>query len=191
MLTENDCIRVVSLNIGVATNINPQGQRPVLSGIAKQSVGDDLVSLTELGLKGDVQVNLKVHGGERRAVYVYPSEHYALWREELGQDLEPGSFGENVTSEGALEGDIRIGDVFLWGNTAVCVTEPREPCSKLNLYRGVPDMIERMQANGRCGWYLQVLAPGSVYRNAPMMLKGREEGTPTVAEAFRAKFAQS
>lgn len=188
MLSHSDIVQVQSLNIGRARFLNPEAERPVKSAIDKRPVGEHRLLLTRTGLQGDQQANLKVHGGPQKALYVYPSEHYRPWSHELQQILAPGAFGENVTSLGAVEDEVQIGDIFVWGNAVVRVVSCRQPCSKLNLYRRVPDMIERMKVNGRCGWYCEVIESGTVGIYAPMMLLGREEGAPTIAERFREKF---
>lgn len=192
MLLKNDLITVASLNVGQRRIIGQWAGKPVESAIARESVGFQRLALNHDGLEGDEQVDRSVHGGSQKAVYVYPYEHYAAWERELGQSLEPGAFGENVTVLGALEADVRVGHIFLWGNAAVRVVKYRQPCIKLNLHRDTPDMIQRMRANGRCGWYLEVLVPGHVSMTAPMMLMGGlDEGQPSIAELFRQKFPNS
>ena len=85
-----------------------------------------------------------MHGGVDKAVYVYPSEHYAYWRRELpGVELPWGVFGENLTTEGLLEENVRIGDRFRMGSAEFVVTQPRMPCFKLGIRFGRMDMLKR------------------------------------------------
>jgi MOSC domain-containing protein YiiM len=104
-----------------------------------------------------------VHGGEDKAVYAYPAEHYAYWREHLpGVALPWGVFGENLTVEGLLESRVHIGDRFRMGSAEFAVTEPRMPCYKLALRFGRPDMVKRFLKSGRTGFYLAVLKEGEI-----------------------------
>jgi MOSC domain len=74
------------------------------------------VAVAALNLAGDAQADLRVHGGSDKAVYAYPSEYYELWsRERPELELGPGTFGENLTTEGVLDEDASIGDRFRVG----------------------------------------------------------------------------
>lgn len=188
-------IEIVSVNVGQPSAI---GFRPdkglVYSSIRKKPAGMPNVYLSSTNLSGDQQVETHVksngkqlHGGPEMAVYAYPHEHYLSWERELGQDLGPGAFGENLTIVGATEEDVHIGDVWRWASALLVVTKPREPCYKLCMYREVPDMIARMDANGFCGWYLSVRTPGLVPTWGPIEIFSRDMSAPTVAEVYRAK----
>jgi MOSC domain-containing protein YiiM len=121
------------------------------------------VALRGVNLAGDEQSDLRVHGGPEKAVYVYPSEHYAFWRAELpGVELGFGQFGENLTSEGLLEREISIGDRLRIGNAELVVTQPRVPCFKLGIRFGRPEMVKRFLRAGRSGFYLAVVREGEI-----------------------------
>ena len=55
------------------------GGRSVPSAIGKSPVPGP-VGAGPLGLDGDEQADLTVHGGIAKAVYAYPFEHYAFWQ---------------------------------------------------------------------------------------------------------------
>jgi MOSC domain-containing protein YiiM len=134
------------------------------------------VRVGRLKLDGDRQADLTVHGGADKAVYVYPSEHYAWWKEELpGVALPWGSFGENFTTEGVLETSTRVGDVLRAGSAEFVVTQPRMPCYKLNVRFGRPDMVKRFLRGGRPGLYLAVLREGDVGAGDAMTLVRPED----------------
>ncbi|MBV6506258.1 MAG: Protein YiiM [Syntrophorhabdaceae bacterium] len=104
-----------------------------------------------------------MHGGVDKAVYVYPVEHYAYWKEKLGRnDLTFGQFGENFTVAGMLEDQIHIGDIFRIGAAMVQVTQPRVPCYKLALKMQMPQFPKLFMASGRTGFYLRVLQEGEI-----------------------------
>jgi len=119
-----DRSRVFSVNLATERVVR-FGGREVRTGIYKEPVAGR-VGLRMLGLEGDFQADPSVHGGPEKAAYVYPSEHYSYFRELLGRpDLSPGFFGENLTTEGLLEDEVRVGDVFRVGTAVVQVTTPR------------------------------------------------------------------
>ncbi len=161
---------LVSVNVGQPSIIGPYRGRPVTSSIAKQPVEAESLWLDWVNLEGDRQSDLKVHGGPDKAVYAYPFEHIRSWAAELGQDLGPASFGENLTTFGLIEDEVCIGDVFAWGDAQMQVSQPRQPCFKLATYRHRPDLPKKLVANGRTGWYLRVLRPGQVPVSGPLIL---------------------
>jgi MOSC domain-containing protein YiiM len=156
---------------------------PVLTSIYKSPVAGR-VRVREVNVDGDRQSDLVKHGGPLRAVYVYPSEHYAFWRTELpGTDLPWGAFGENITAEGLLEDVVRVGDRFRVGSAELVVTRPRKPCFKLGIRLGRSDIIQRFYASGRCGLYLSVAREGEI--SAGEAIARIEQGSgPTIPEMF-------
>lgn len=135
-----------------------------MSGIVK-TPADRPLSLGLEGLAGDEQADRRVHGGTEKAVHHYPLDHYAAWREELG-DLPPlgapGGFGENISASGPTEATVAVGDIFRLGTALVQVSQGRQPCWKLNHRFAVADMARRVQQSGRTGWYYRVLERGTV-----------------------------
>ena len=157
----------------------------VTTGIFKEPVNGP-VMLRRLNLDGDGQADLTVHGGASKAVYAYPSEHYAFWRAELpGMDLPWGVFGENFTTEGLLETAVYIGDRFRIGETEVMVTEPRMPCYKLGIKFGRADIIKRFLASRRTGFYFAVVREGMVTAGNALELIGQEQQEISVADITR------
>jgi MOSC domain-containing protein YiiM len=184
--------RLLSLNTGRAREVEING-RPVLTAIGKRSV-DSAVALRPLGLEGDEQSDLSVHGGLAKAVYAYPSEHYRFWqtvraqaRVSLWDDaLPPGSMGENLTLAGLLESQAWVGDVLRFPDAELAVSEPRFPCFKFNAAMGFAQATALMQANAWCGFYLTVLRPGTlqVGQAFELIAGPREVG---ITELFRAR----
>src|SRR5882672_12491553 len=125
-------MRLLSLNVGLPRLLSWKGAT-FKTGIFKNPVAGRIM-LRETNLDGDRQADLSVHGGPDKAVYAYPSEHYAYWRSELGRpELAWGMFGENFTTDGILESEANIGDRFRIGSALVMVTQPRMPCYKLGI----------------------------------------------------------
>ena len=159
----------------------------VVSAIRKQRVeAGAWLALSEMNLAGDAQADLRVHGGPDKAVYAYPSEHLALWRAELGQPLDDAApFGENLSTAGATEGDVVVGERWAWGDAVLEVCQPRWPCPKLIIYRGA-EVAERLADTGRSGWYLRVLQQGRVPVDGPVEVLERPDA-PTVLDCFLAR----
>jgi MOSC domain-containing protein YiiM len=147
-------VAVVSVNVGLPTEVSWRG-RVVETGIFKKPI-EGRIPVRKLNLEGDAQADLSVHGGPRKAVYVYPAEHYGYWRQELPEvDFSWGMFGENLTTKGLLENDIQIGDRFRIGLVELQVTEPRLPCYKLSLRFDRSDMVKRFLLSKRSGFYVR------------------------------------
>jgi MOSC domain-containing protein YiiM len=161
-------MRVTSVNVGIARKV-AIGSRNVLTAINKRAVGD-VVTVRPLGLQGDEQADLSVHGGLSKAVYAYPSEHYSFWntvRAQAGVSLwdaalEPGALGENLTLEGLTEERVWVGDLLRFPDCALAVSEPRQPCFKFNAAMGFAHAAKLMMQSGWCGFYLAVRVPGTI-----------------------------
>lgn len=175
---------LISINVGLPREIIHGGQA-ITTGIFKLPVAGP-VWLGRLNLAGDGQADLRVHGGEDKAVYVYPFEHYAFWAGELGRhDFSHGQFGENFTTEGLLEDEVSIGDVYRVGGARVQVTQPRTPCFKLGIRMGEQGFPARFTSANRTGFYLRVLEEGRVAAGDAIERVERAAGSMTVREVFR------
>lgn len=151
--------RVLSVNVGMPRKLNALG-RTTVSSICKTPVTGP-IALRAHNLEGDRQSDPRVHGGPYKAVYLYPSEHYAYWTGQLpGLHLPYGAFGENLTTEGLDEETAHIGDRFRIGSAVLQVTQPRMPCFKLAMRFNLPDMVNRFWASGRSGIYFSVAEEG-------------------------------
>ena len=145
----------------------------------------DVVPLRRLGFEGDGQADPRYHGGPDKAAYLYPFEHYAYWAEVLSRtDLSPGAFGENLTTEGLLETDARLGDVYEIGTARALVTQPRTPCAKLGAKFGSMRFVKTFASAGRPGFYLRVVQEGMVEAGDAIVRIATDPSRPTVAEVF-------
>ena len=174
-------MKIVSVNVGLPRDVDWRGKK-VRTSIFKAPVSGR-VRVTKLNLEGDKQSDLSVHGGADKAVYAYPSEHYAYWRKELpGMDLPWGAFGENLTTEGLLEETVHVGDRLRAGSVEFVVTQPRMPCFKLGIRFNRPDMVKRFLRSGRTGFYLAVLREGDIAAGDALDLVAEDENQITVAD---------
>jgi MOSC domain-containing protein YiiM len=168
-------MRLLSISAGKVVplfgNHHPD-YKSVASAIRKKSVSNLEnplpVEIHSLGIKGDEQADLSVHGGIEKAIYVYPAEHYTFWNELLSREtkkptvLKHGAIGENFTIEGLLETEVFVGDKLLIGDLEFVVVKLREPCFKFNAALGYKGASKAMVQSGFCGWYLRVLNTGSL-----------------------------
>lgn len=152
--------RIVSLNVGESQPL-AHGRGFVMSSIFKQPVAG-LVDLGELGLVSDTQTDLHNHGGAEKAVCVYPTEHLPHWTARLKQEFAVGAFGENFSTEGLLETEVYIDDIYRVGSSLVQVSQPRSPCFKIAAKHKVPLLTMWVQQTGKTGFYFRVLEPGQV-----------------------------
>ncbi|MBU3625386.1 MOSC domain-containing protein [Polynucleobacter sp. JS-Safj-400b-B2] len=176
-------MRLLSISAGkvapLFSNDHPN-YKSVASAIRKKVVSSlensTPIEITSLGVKGDEQADLSVHGGIEKAIYVYPAEHYAFWNELLTRetkrptDLQYGAIGENFTIEGLLETEIFIGDRLKIGELEFTVVKLREPCFKFNAAVGYKGASKAMLQSGFSGWYLRVLKTGLLSAGAVITL---------------------
>ena len=187
--------RLLSLNVARAEAIVVDGRR-VMTGFGKRPV-EGLRSVGPIGVEGDEQADLSVHGGPSKAVYAYPSEHYPFWqtvRAQAGvaawdEPLAPGALGENLTLAGVVEHQVFIGDLLRFPGCVLAVSEPRTPCFKLDAAMGFQHASKLMAKSAWCGWYLAVRVPGAIAAGETFeVIPGsREVG---IGELFRARMGR-
>ena len=176
-------MKILSVNVGQPREVTDAAGNKVLTSIYKSPV-EGPVHIRGINIDGDRQADLVKHGGPIRAVYMYPSEHYAFWRGELpGRELPWGAFGENLTIEGLLEDDVRIGDRLRVGSAELVVTRPRKPCYKLAIRMSQKDMVARFRASGRSGFYLSIAHEGELRAGDAITPIERGSGL-TIREVF-------
>lgn len=155
-------MKIVSICVGPAKDVAWRGET-VSTAIYKAPVEE--AAIGKLGLEGDQQADLKVHGGPDKAVYVYSADHYPWWKNELpGADLPHGAFGENLTVAGFDDAAACLGDTYRAGTALLTAIQPRLPCSKLGLRFNDPGMVKRFAQSLRLGVYFRVVEPGRVRR---------------------------
>lgn len=181
-------MKVHSLNIGRPQLLSRDG-RTVKSAINRKPV-DGPVRVESLGFTGDEQASKKHHGGPDRAVCCYPHEHYPYFREKLGEKLgdplDVPAFGENLTTEGLLESEVCLGDVYRIGTAVFQISQPRQPCSTLALRNGSTDLPKWINEKGYTGFYLRIIEPGEVRPGDEIRLLGRCHNDVTIHTLMQA-----
>jgi MOSC domain-containing protein YiiM len=188
-------MQLLAINIASSKPLLASG-RKVLSAIGKRRASG-AVTVERMGLAGDEQADLSVHGGLGKAVYAYPQEHYAFWqaaRREFGvslfdEDLPHGFMGENLTISGLLEADVFVGDELVFANCRLRVEAPREPCFKFAAVMGFAQAGKLMVQEARCGFYLSVVQTGTLQTGERFTLIAGTQGL-SIAQAIRGKMAK-
>lgn len=156
-------------------NLTQFADTDVLTGIYKQDVGSAYLNTN--GLSDDQQGDKRHHGGPEKALHHFASDHYPRLRNELPEPAagycQPGAFGENLVTEGFTEADVCAGDIFKLGGALIEVSQPRQPCWRLNLRFRIPDMSRRLQSSLGTGWYYRVLQPGIIRQGDTLTLDQR------------------
>jgi len=179
--------KVLSVNLGTPKEIGNFGRKKVLSAIYKSAVKGE-VTVLKLNLEGDKQADLRVHGGEYKAVYGYASENYSYWRKQFPDlDMPWGTFGENLTTEGLLEDSIHPGDQLKIGSAELEITQPRFPCYKLGMKFGTDRMVDLFTHSQRPGFYMRVVKEGKLKAGDEIRLTRVDENSAgTIASIYRA-----
>jgi MOSC domain-containing protein YiiM len=179
-------MQLISVNIGKAQLINAKSGK---SGIFKQPVTTP-VDITRLGLVGDEIIDTENHGGLDQAVYVFGTPDYGWWAKELGREMPPGIFGENLTITELESQHYQIGDRLRVGEVLLEVTSPRIPCVTLAARMGDPKFVKRFAKAERYGLYCRVIEPGTVQVGDSVSVIRYRGETITALEMFRLFYNQ-
>src|SRR4051812_34879786 len=177
--------RLLSVNVGRPQPVGRQRGKVVESAIAKAPV-EGRVRVAGVNVEGDDQADRRVHGGPDKAVYAYASEDTAWWQQELGRELGPGAFGENLTVEGIDVSGAVIGERWRLGTVELEVCQPRFPCFKLGLRFGDPKMLRRFTLAERPGAYLRIVREGEIGAGDAIAIEDRPAHGITSALVARA-----
>jgi len=178
-------MRVLSVNVGMPREISRSRGEAIISAISKVPVRGRVI-VGKRNLEGDRQADLSVHGGLDKAVYAYPSEHYGYWAEKFpGMPMPWGTFGENLTTEGLLEKNVRLGDRFDIGSAEFAVTQPRFPCFKLGIKFATNAVIRLFLDSERTGFYLRGLREGEIEAGDEIKLEKGDPDSETITSVVR------
>lgn len=176
-------MKIRSIQVGRPRPMTWDG-RVTLTGIFKAPV-DGLVRVHTLNLEGDEQADPTVHGGINKAVYAYPSEHYAYWQKQYpALKLEWGAFGENLTTEGLLESESHVGDKLQVGTAILTVVQPRLPCFKLAGKFQDKSILQKFTDSGLSGIYFAVDQEGQFQGGDSMTWIHRDPNAFSIADAM-------
>lgn len=172
-----------SVNLGQKRTLIRKG-RVEETGIFKFPAKES-VRLTRLGLENDVILSKKHHGGPDQAVYVYGTSDYKWWSEQLGKELTPGTFGENLTIRELESAQFNIGDYLHIGEVILQVTAPRIPCNTFATRMQDPQWVKKFRLAERPGLYCRVVKEGDIKAGASVSVERYTGETLSILEMFR------
>jgi MOSC domain-containing protein YiiM len=179
-------MQLISVNVGREGTLT-NGKKVETSGIFKQPVTGP-VEITPLGIKADVIIDTRHHGGPDQAIYIYGTADYDYWSRELGKPVLPGTFGENLTITDLESAKFMIGDRLVIGSVILEVTSPRIPCGTLAGRMGDPSFVKRYRAAGRPGLYCRVIQAGAVQAGTAVVWEPYAGQTVPLVELFRTHY---
>jgi len=157
-------MKILSINISEPKKIMFNGKELVTSIYKKPIEGS--IEVTDVGLIGDRQADMRVHGGYDKALYAYSYKHYQTWSKEMNQEYnEFGLVGENLTIDDFNEKEIYIGDELKIGDCLFQISQPRVPCYKIGIKMNSRDFPKKFSQSGLLGSYLRVLKTGSISKD--------------------------
>lgn len=176
-------MQVVSVNLGHERMLQRKG-RMAKTGIFKLPIGRP-IQVTKLGLQNDVIVSTKHHGGPDQAIYIYGTLDYEWWSQELKREMEPGTFGENLTISELESAQFNIGDTLQIGDVTLQVTAPRIPCSTFAARMDDPLWVKKFRRAERPGLYCRVLKEGVVKTGDTVSVDKYAGETISILEMYR------
>lgn len=177
-------MRILSIQVGKPKTILFRGKE-ITTSIFKEPISSPLM-LRALNIDGDEQADLRVHGGQDKALYAYPHDAYPAWRAlRPHDDFEFGAMGENLSVESLPEDQICLGDTFKLGDSTIQVTQPRFPCYKLSAKFNDPGILKQFMGLNRPGIYFRVLKEGMIDRGESLTLIAQESVRVPVLELFK------
>ena len=177
-------MKVLATNKGETVEINYHGKL-VKTGMYKYPVKEG-VYLGKEDVRDDSVVDRRYHGGIDKACYWYSTKHYNFWQKRFPDlEWELGMFGENLSISDLDEGEVKIGDIYEIGECLVQVTQPRQPCFKLNYRFDCNTMVKEFIEAGFPGVYVRVLREGKIKTGDILVLKERNENSLSVREVYQ------
>ena len=176
-------MKLISINIGEERTLQRK-DHVEQTGIFK-SPTDEPVQINKLGLNGDVIISKKHHGGPDQAVYLYGMADYAWWSNEIGKELGPGTFGDNLTISELESAQFNIGDYLHIGEVILQVTAPRIPCKTFAARMEDPQWVKKFRHAERPGLYCRVLKEGVVKAGDSVSVEKYSGETISVLQMYR------
>ena len=176
-------MEVISVNVG-ERRTQPKGDELETTGIYKQP-RQGPVHVGLLGLRDDFICDDKNHGGPDQAIYIYGAPDYAWWEQQLGLELAPGTFGENLTVSDFESARYNIGDRLEIGAVVLEFSSPRIPCSTLAARMRDPMFVKKYRRAERPGMYCRIIREGELQAGQQATLVQYPGSTVSSLDVFR------
>ncbi len=182
--------QVVSVNVGVPRRVDYETTSLPTTGIEKHPVSGP-VRITFAGVEGNAVADTRNHGDEYMRVYAYSVEDYAWWSADLGRELAPGHFGEQLTTRGIDLNAALVGETWRVGTALLQIAHVRTPCLTFKGWMGhtgydASAWVKRFVLAGRPGPYFRVLEEGLVEAGDAITVESRPDHDVSVATLFAA-----
>ena len=179
-------MKLLSINIGKERQ-QQRNDYVETTGIYKMPV-DGPVEIKTLGIQGDAICDSKNHGGPDQALYTYGSADYAWWSNEIGKELGPGTFGDNLTISDLESATFNVGDYLHIGEVTLQVTSPRIPCGTFATRMEDPQWVKKFRAAERPGLYVRVIKEGIIKAGDPVKIAKYLGETVSIVQMYRDHF---
>lgn len=176
-------MKLLSINLGIKKEIQI-GNSTDQTGIYKSPVQGS-VQVTKLGLEGDHIENKKHHGGPDQAIYIYGGADYTWWEHELGNEIQPGTFGENLTISDLESGTFNVGDLLHIGGATLEVSMPRIPCATFAARMGDTAWVKKFRQAERPGFYCRVKREGVIQVGDAVALEKFQGETISIQQLYQ------
>jgi MOSC domain-containing protein YiiM len=176
-------MQLISINIG-KEQTQQRNDYIETTGIYKMPVSEP-VEIKSLGIEEDAICDKKHHGGVDQAVYVYGGADYAWWSSELGKELAPGTFGDNLTISELESAQFNVGDYLHIGEITLQVTSPRIPCGTFAWRMQDPQWMKKFRAAERPGLYCRVIKEGVVKAGDAVTVEKYTGETISILQMYR------
>ena len=176
-------MKLISINIGQKRT---QQRKDYVeeTGIYKLPVNEP-VEIKSLGIERDVICDTKHHGGPDQAIYIYGGADYEWWSQQLGREIGPGTFGDNLTVSDLESAQFNIGDLLHIGAVTLQVTSPRIPCGTFATRMDDPQWVKRFKAAEKPGLYCRVIQEGTVKAGDTVIVEKHTGETISLVQMFR------
>jgi MOSC domain-containing protein YiiM len=179
-------MKLISINAGKEqTHVNKGRQE--ITGIYKNPLSGP-VQITKLGIVEDFIGSPQHHGGPDQALYVYGEADYQWWEKEIGGEMTPGMFGENLTISELEDRSLNIGDYLHIGEVSLQVTAPRIPCGTFATKMKDPQWVKKFSAAERPGFYVRVLKEGALSVGDEVRIEKYTGETLSLMDVYRAHY---
>jgi len=182
-------MQLISINVG-KERTQQRKDYVETTGIYKMPVNEP-VEIKSLGIEGDAICDTKNHGGVDQAIYVYGGADYKWWSEELGRELEPGTFGENLTISELESTQFNVGDYLHSGEVTLQVTSPRIPCGTFATRMNDPQWVKKFRRAERPGLYCRVTKEGVMKAGDPVTVENYKGETISILEMYRDHYTKA
>ena len=107
------------------------------------------------------------------------------WSKEIGRELAPGTFGDNLTISDLESAKFNVGDTIHVGEVTLQVTSPRIPCGTFATRMEDPHWVKKFKAAERPGLYVRVIKQGTIKAGDEVRVEKYTKETVSIVQMYR------